>query len=86
MTKLIHKNVLIILSYLMCFFFPKRAEIDLIEPFNLELFSVMVLLGISAKPKKAVEYLISLKRSFYSSLGQKQVLGKLGFLFFKPSL
>lgn len=38
-----------------------------IEPFNFELFSMVILLDISTKLKNAVEYLISLKRSFYSS-------------------
>lgn len=55
-----------------------------IEPFNFELFSMVILLDISTKLKNAVEYLISLKRSFYSSqFGAKtQVLWKLRFFFF----
>lgn len=79
MTKMIHKSALIFLSYFTHFFSPKkRLEIYFVDPFNLELFGVVVLLGISSKLKNAVEYLISLKRSFLllSVWGKKQVLGK----------
>lgn len=73
MTKMIHKSALIFLSYFTLFFSPKkRVEIYFVEPLNFELFGVVVLLGISSKLKNAVEYLISLKRSFYSSqFGEK---------------
>lgn len=81
MTKTIHKSALIFLSYLFIFF-PQRVEMYFVEPLNFALFSIVVLLGISIKWENAVEFLISLKRSFYSfQFGAKTCSWKTGAWF-----
>lgn len=70
MTKTMHKSALIVLSYFTLFFpfFSKGLEMHFVEPVNFGLFCVVVSLCVStALEKKAVEYLISLIKRFYSS-------------------
>lgn len=65
-----HKSALIVLSYFTLFFpfFSKGLEMHFVEPVNFGLFCVVVSLCVStALEKKAVEYLISLIKHFYSS-------------------